>query len=150
MIILDTKQLPLPYQVLSYYPHLSPPDTELWTRFIKANPDYAQLAYYDLPVGTIDGFDGQETNGWQERHIFKSYSKRIDVTILHDTHCQIIEVKPHAGYIALGQILMYAHCIKDLLPTGTPIIATILTDKADPDLIVLADDLDVQIIELDK
>ena len=127
---------------------MSPEDSEIWNCFLTKYPNHCDYIYYDLPVGEIPDLDKSNCQMNYERYARQTYSKRIDVVAIVGTNFEVIELKPRAGMVAFGQVLMYLHCIKKLLPPGSMATGTIITGKADPDLLPLAEAHDIQVIEL--
>ena len=78
MKLLQSDIHPIPYQVRTYYPHLSPPDAALWTTYVKRNPDLATMVYYDFPVGTLPDVDASAQTFNYERYARQTYSKRLN------------------------------------------------------------------------
>lgn len=148
MPVLDTEIRPMSYQVHSYYPHMAPEDTELWSRYITENPAWASLAWYDFPVGTIPPAIKNDDVPWVKPYGIQTYSKRIDVVVPIGNVVNVIEIKPSASACALGQVLLYRHCIKVVLGKNVTAQAIIITDKADPDLLEINAKYNVRIIEL--
>ncbi len=141
---------PFPFVQQSYYPHMSPEDTTLWNRFIKAHPDFADFAYYDVPVGSLPHKIESAQRPITEKYVKQTYLKRIDALTHKDKLLHLIELKPNAGMIALGQIIMYRHCLKKMLSHDFNIHGMIITDLADVDLPELANIHQIQLMQLDK
>lgn len=141
---------PLPYAHRGYYQHLSPRDTALWDQFITRYPNEFELVWYDIPCGCTP-LDGQPNDPpWLERYATQTYCKRIDVIAQAGSHFHIIELKPNAGMTALGQVIMYTHCLRDQVPKSYRLEPHIITDHADPDLFPLLARFGVTLDELDK
>ena len=149
MPILSPDIIPWSYRELSNYPHMAPEDTALWTKFIRANPSWAALVWYDFPVGTIpDGVQAAAAD-LGDNYGIKTYSKRVDVVAPIGNVVYVVEVKPHASAVALGQAILYRHCIEPVLGHGVRAVGMIITDHADPDLLAIAANHNIQITELD-
>jgi len=73
------------------------------------------------------------------------YFKRLDAVLGLTAGLLLAEVKPSAGYRALGQILTYRHLFRVQWPELRSASAAILTDAADPDILELAGELGIQI-----
>lgn len=141
---------PFPYIQQSYYPHMSPEDTDLWNRFIMTNPDFADFVYYDVPVGTLPHKIESAQRPITEKYVRQTYLKRIDALTHRNNLLHLIELKPNAGMIALGQVIMYRHCLAKMLGHDLNIHAMIVTDQADIDLPELAQIHTIHLIQLDK
>ncbi len=122
-----------PPEKLAKYPHMFPLDIPIWERFIdNFGADFLSVAY-DVKVGSgtppIDGL-GDKYAAMQA--ILSKY--RIDVVGFRSDAIWIIETKPDAGNIALGQIDIYTYLYKrDLQPT-LPVVGVIVTDRELPDV----------------
>ena len=141
---------PFPFIQQTYYPHMSPEDTTLWNRFIETHPHFADFAYYDVPVGSLPHNIQSAQRPITERYVKQTYLKRIDALTQQDKLLHLIELKPYAGMIALGQVIMYRHCLAKLLGNDYNIHGMIISDIADVDLPELATIHQIQLLELDK
>ena len=144
--ILDEVSLPYTHQIR--YRHLTPDDSALWDMFIIQYPTEFTQVWYDVRTGTLPEGLADPTTGWIERHVKQSYMKRIDVIGYQAPDWHIIELKPSAGMIALGQIIVYTTCIAEQLPALAKIKGRIITDKADPDMKPIAASHNITVTEL--
>ena len=94
------------FEKLAKYPHMKPADIEIWERFIAANPKFFDTVNYDFHVGKGADFlpDDESTAEGRENRL---YRKKIDVVGYFNDNVWIIEVKPEADMLALGQVLTY-------------------------------------------
>lgn len=67
-----------------------------------------------------------------------TYSKRPDIILEEAGLLFVVEVKPYAGYVALGQSLMYLYHARLKLDPVRPLTALVLTDIPDPDFVPVA------------
>ncbi len=125
--------------VMPSYPHMMPLDAAIWTVYLKNPLAKMQRVWYDLHVGqmvspVVSGDDlGQRISAGVTR-------KRIDVVARVGGGFWVIEVKPFAGYVALGQVVTYLGLfIKEFRPLGQ-VIPIVVCDQVDPDLV---DDFEV-------
>lgn len=136
-------------QRLRKYPHMLPADVELWNRFLDHNDFPGATVAYDVHVGT----PAHVPPGTQEnyaRMIVALSTYRIDAVLYLPDETAVVEVKPHAGPTAIGQVLSYTLLFRKLypqLPTTHPII---LTDTARPDTPYLCAAFNITLIELDQ
>ena len=127
-----------PFKKLAKYPHLMPKDVKIWERFIDQNPDSFGLVSYDVRVG--EGMklpdDAEEPYASDMYHLSK---KRIDVVGFVGNEAWVIELKPRAGFTAIGQAIGLAELYYP--PSGSPavIIPCIITDEEMPDTKELCD-----------
>ena len=122
-----------PYKLLSKYPHLRPEDVAIWKTFLSTRPDFYDSVDYDLKVGR--GRDYSEIPKDEFRADMEYLSKkRIDVVGYKDNEIHIIELKPRAGFSAVGQVLGYAKLFEKTAPKGKRIVPVVITDKEIPDV----------------
>lgn len=133
-----TNEPRFPNHKLEKYPHMFPLDIPIWERFIDRFGDDFLGFDYDVKVGSgtkpVAGL-GDKYVRMQE--ILSKY--RIDVVGYKSDSIWIIETKPDAGTIALGQIDFYTTLYKrDFKPTRR-VIGCIATDRELPDVREFAD-----------
>ena len=94
------------FEKLAKYPHMKPADIEVWERFMVLNPRFFDSVDYDFHVGEGADFlpTGSDTPDGRENRL---YQKKIDVVGYKKEEVWIIEVKPQADMLALGQVLSY-------------------------------------------
>lgn len=120
--------------VMPSYPHMLAEDTAVWSKYL-ADPVIAiQEVWYDvhvgkgmlLPVGASD-LDKRISSGVSR--------KRIDVVASVQGVLWVIEVKPRAGMMALGQVLSYLRLfIEEYRPRGE-VRGVVVCDSVDEDLL---------------
>ena len=136
-----------PFQLLPTYPHLKPRDIIIWERFLRANPDAYKTCDYDFPVGTPADVDEDlmpETIA-DMKHLTKL---KIDVVAHAEKIIHIIEVKPHAGGSALGQVIEYDYLYTRDAKPEKDTQAVIITDKAQRDMAEVCAEHDIILIEV--
>jgi hypothetical protein len=134
----------LPYEHRYWYPHMSPADTEIWNRYIDANPDAFDLVAYDVAIGGGAEFDtvvSPATGGDAAR----LYQRRIDVFARKRNQYFVIELKPRASTSAIGQVAGYRELLKRDHPEYTGASAIIITDTLLPDMQFLAAPVGVEL-----
>ena len=122
-----------PFKKLAKYPHLMPKDVKIWERFIDQNPDSFGLVSYDVRVG--EGMklpdDAEEPYASDMYHLSK---KRIDVVGFKANEDWVIELKPRAGFTAIGQAIGLAELYYPPGESPRVIIPCIITDEEMPDI----------------
>jgi len=121
---------------LRKYPHMFVHDIEIWERFlIEHGKDFTGFSY-DVKVGTGTSLPKKTPDEY--RRMADILSKfRIDAVGFKSTQIEIIEVKPEASTVAIGQIITYVDLYRrDFNPT-VQIIGAIVTDKHLPDIAYL-------------
>ena len=118
---------------LRKYPHMFVHDIAIWERFLEEHGEDFSGFSYDIKVGTPAPPRPDETPPYKkDREILSKY--RIDVVGFKSTQIEIIEVKPEASTVALGQIIAYVDLYRrDFNPT-VQIIGAIVTDHYLPDV----------------
>jgi hypothetical protein len=127
----DKKELdfPFPFTLQSHYYHLHSSNKHIWEKFIRGNPNYFDAVNYSLPLEIKDSWV-QNLPPEEKEKFYYLYSYKIDVIAKRGNDIFIIEIKPKAGHIALGQILLYEHLLYENYLIDQPVIKTIITNKA--------------------
>ena len=123
---------------LRRYPHMFALDIAIWERFLDRHASSWDGFSYDVKVGS--GTEPTENLREPYRRMQEILSKyRIDIVGVRAGEIFIIEVKPDAGTIALGQLETYIPLyIRDHKPT-TNVRGAIVTDRELPDVSELMD-----------
>ncbi len=137
------------YSLAKSYPHMKPADIRLWEKFMSAFPNLFNTVDYDVLVG-----EGVVINDPEIDVYSKSFQmltqKKIDVIGYKNNSIVIIEIKPHAGANALGQILSY----KELWLKKNPGISTneigigVITDELQSDFVSIYKNSGIAIYEV--
>lgn len=94
------------YELRYKYPHLIGEDSQIWSRFVLAYPEFFDTISYDVKVGagakTFTIPDKKSQLYWSELT-----KKRIDVVAYKSDVVTIVEIKKRVGLYTLGQILGY-------------------------------------------
>lgn len=118
---------------LRKYPHMFPHDIDIWERFLEIYASEYTGFDYDVKVGTgVPAEEGTPENYARMQNILSKY--RIDCVGYKASQIEIIEVKPEASTVAIGQIMTYVNLFKrDFSPT-LPVVGVIVTDHEIPDI----------------
>ena len=110
------------------YPHMFPLDIEIWERFLdKFSKDYLGFDY-DIKVGTGAPVEPDTPDNYAR--MIETLSKyRIDAVGHLPGRLEIIEVKPEASTVAIGQIVTYIELYKRDFSPALPIRGVIVTDR---------------------
>lgn len=134
-----------PFEKRYKYPHMMPYDVAIWERFIEQFPDAYDFVSYDVKVGSAPEHDtivNPDTGG----DAINLYKKKIDVVGYKGGEIDLIELKPHAGSSALGQIRSYGVLYTiDFNPPVTPKLV-VITDQLMPDMGLLAHSMGVTMV----
>mgnify|MGYP001572633266 CR=1 FL=1 len=123
-------------------------DRLILTAHLEAGIIMPEKIWYNTLVGEpptwIDGIPDGTRRNW----VIATYCKRPDVVWLANGLLYVAEIKPYASYIAFGQATQYARLARRLATNPNAVRAAILTDRADPDLILFNDGIDPILYEL--
>lgn len=129
-----------PPDKLFRYPHMFPRDIPIWDRFLDK---YAELYVgfdYDIKVGTgVIVPDEWEDNYKRMAEVLSKY--RVDVVGHKSGRLEIIEVKPEASTVAIGQVITYIELYKRDFSPSAAVIGVIVTDREVGDMRELTDRL---------
>lgn len=127
------------------YPHMLAEDTAVWTRYLESPLVPIKELWYDVHVGApMEPTLAGDTLG---AVIAAGISrKRIDVVAAVGGGFWVIEVKPVANMVALGQVISYSRLfVQDYAPRGE-VWPVIVCDSADEDLVAQFDELGVAVV----
>ena len=127
-----------PPEKLTRYPHMFPLDIPIWERFLDSfSADFLGFDY-DVKVGSgTKPIAGLGAKYERMQAILSKY--RIDVVGFRSDSIWIIETKPEAGTIAIGQIELYTQLYKRDLKPKLPVVGAIVTDRKLPDMDFMTD-----------
>lgn len=119
--------------VMPHYPHMMWQDRGVWTKFLESEGHRIQRVWYDVHVGLpVDVGDGSP--GWLRRVAGGVTRKRIDVVAKVGGGYWVIEVKPFAGMVALGQVLTYTRLFLAEYSVDGSVVPVVICDAVDPDV----------------
>jgi len=120
-------------------------DTEVWSKYLASPLVPIKELWYDVHVGAGIPLPAEASD--MDRRIAAGISrKRIDVVCRVGGGFWVVEVKPRANMVALGQVQTYTRLfIAEYRPAGEtwPVI---VCDSADEDLVSQFDELGVAVI----
>lgn len=96
-------------------------------------------------VGVTSRTPGPEDAPWLASWINAAYRKRPDMLLVDNAGNWVVEIKPWASYVALGQALVYTDAARRMAGSDNSWNPMILTDYADPDLRPCAERLGVRL-----
>lgn len=115
------------------YPHLLPREVEIWERFLSRYGREFTGFTYDVRVG--EGVEVRPYWGDEIARMAKLLTmKRIDVVGYKPGEVWIIEVKPHGGLSALGQLIAYETLYRIKFNPTQTIRKALVCETVDPDL----------------
>jgi len=131
--------------VMASYPHMMAEDTEVWTRYLKSWLVPIKEVWYDVHVGR--GMEVSEEATEIEKRVAAGVSrKRIDVVARVGGGYWVIEVKPVASMVALGQVLGYTRLFEQEYRTEGEVWPVVVCDSVDEDLLDEYEALGVAVI----
>ena len=102
----------------------------------------------DVPVGIVPEVDGGEVSEFIRTQIASSHPLRIDACVLRSTGWLVAEMKPDAGYKALGQVLSYSFWAPRCCGVLHSARAVVVTDRAQEAIRPVYEFLGVGLIEV--
>lgn len=131
--------------VMPTYPHMLAEDTVVWTKYLQSPLVPIKELWYDVHVGAGISMPADASD--MEKRIAAGISrKRIDVVAAVGGGLWIIEVKPRANMVALGQVISYTRIFVKEYVTRGEVWSVIVCDSADEDLVAEFDELGVVVI----
>lgn len=128
-----------------HYPHMLAEDTAVWTRFLKSGRIVIDEVWYDLRVGQAVAIRQGGTE--MEQRIANGLTrKRIDAVCRVAGGFMVVEVKPYANMVALGQALTYSRLFRQEYDISGDVLPVIVCDGVDQDLIDEFDELGVLVL----
>lgn len=127
------------------YPHMLAEDTAVWSKYLASPLVPIKELWYDVHVGMGIPLPAEASD--MDRRIAAGISrKRIDVVCRVGGGFWVVEVKPRANMVALGQVLTYSRLFAlEYSPRGE-VWPVIVCDSADEDLVAQFDELGVAVI----
>jgi len=131
--------------IMPHYPHLMTEDTAVWTKFLQTDAWRIKEVWYDVRVGLsvplplgASLLDKRIADGLTR--------KRIDVVARVGGGYWVIEIKPYANMLAVGQALTYARLFAAEYTLQGDIVPVIVCDSYDPDLLDEFDEFGVLVL----
>ena len=120
--------------VMPHYPHMMAEDIAVWSKYLRDPLVPIKEVWYDVHVGRAVEIPGGGTQ--IDRRIAAGITrKRIDVIAAVGGGYWVVEVKPFASMLALGQVLSYTRLFKaEFAPVGE-VWPVIVCDHVDDDLL---------------
>ncbi|GAH68473.1 unnamed protein product [marine sediment metagenome] len=120
-------------------------DVAVWSRYL-ANPLRAiSEVWYDVHVGKpVDV--GEDASDMDRRIAAGITRKRIDVVALVGDVFWVIEVKPRADMVAVGQAVSYPRLFLQEFELRRDVLGVIICDQVDEDIVSICEALGVVVI----
>ena len=129
------------------YPHMLPGDRAVWDRYIEQHGEYFEGFDYDVHVGEGVG----EISGYPDaikKAALVLTQKRIDAVGYRGNEVWVIEIKPHAGLSAIGQVLAY-EALYNIEHEDRPVTyKAIVTDRTNADMRTLCGTMGIRLYEV--
>ena len=126
---------------------MMPEDTIIWKRFLKNGKYLPDLVWYDVRVGRGIAIPSGQPE-WMKRMADYTYKKRIDMVWKIGSTWWVIEAKPAAGVVALGQVIFYADLFKSEYVPDQQVEMGIVTDFVDLDVKTIFEKWGVVVFEV--
>ena len=137
----------VPFGPRASYPHMAKHDARIWERFIARFAGNFDDAAYDVALGGSETSDPNATEADRLMWRFNT-AKRIDAVVRNRDQIWLCEVRKGSGTDAIGQVMV--HMILSELDkwADRPLVATLVTDRADNDIRTVCQSLAIQLFEL--
>lgn len=123
-------------------------DNAVWMKFLKTDAGLIKELWYDVRVGQAVLLPVGASN--RERRIAAGLTrKRIDVVCSVGGGFWVVEVKPYASMLAVGQVISYVRLFAIEYTVPGQIIPVIVCDNYDNDLLDEFDELGVLVLKND-
>lgn len=129
-----------------HYPHMLAEDNAVWSKFLEQNFERLTEVWYDVRVGQPVKLDG-DVSDMEKRIAAGLTRKRIDVVAISGGNYWVIEVKPYASMLALGQVISYARLFALQYEVRGRVIPVIVCDSADEDLLDEFAEMGIMVLE---
>jgi len=143
MAVLGPGQKPI---LRPHYPHMLTEDNAVWTKFLTKNEYKIMEVWYDVRVGqpVLLGVGATDV----EKRIAAGLTrKRIDCVCKVGGGFWVVEIKPYASMLAIGQVISYKRLFEIEYTDVEPVIAVIVCDNIDEDLVDEFEDLDILVLK---
>lgn len=128
-----------------HYPHMLAEDNAVWSKFLEQNFELVTEVWYDVRVGKAVDLPADASD--MEKKIAAGLTrKRIDVVAISGGNYWVIEVKPFASMLAVGQVISYARMFALQYEVTGRVIPVIVCDAIDVDLVDEYDELGIMVL----
>jgi len=130
---------------MPHYPHFLAEDTDVWTKFLQTDSHRLKEVWYDVRVG-MPALLPAGASDVEKRIALGVTRKRIDVVCSVGGGFWVVEVKPYANMVALGQALTYSRLFTLEYVVKGEVIPVIICDSYDEDLVDEFDEMGVLVL----
>ena len=123
-------------------------DRPLLSRHIALQAWESADLYTRVLCGTAPCEDPDQLTEAMERETLHTFCKKIDAVVKVAHRTWVVEIKPAASYVALGQVLTYWHHARELYPELKHSRPMIITDAPDPDILHVARFYNVTVLSI--
>ena len=119
---------------MTHYPHMLSEDTDVWTKYLQRPVKPILEVWYDVHVGSgmADHFAGDALGTRIASGVLR---KRIDAVCLLEDSIWVVEIKPLASMLALGQVISYYRMFVSEYSIIRRVFPVVICDAVDEDLI---------------
>jgi len=120
-------------------------DNSVWSKFLKTDSHRLKEVWYDVKVG-LPVFLGVGASDLERRIAAGVTRKRIDVVCSVAGGFWVVEIKPRASMLAIGQVISYVRLFAIEYRVSGQVIPVIVCDSYDEDLVDEFDELGVLVL----
>lgn len=131
-----------------HYPHMLHEDNSVWTKFLQTDSDRIKEVWYDVRVG-MPVLLSEGASEIDRRIAAGLTRKRIDCVCSVGGGFWVVEIKPYASMLAVGQVITYSRLFTMEYSIQGQVIPVIVCDSYDEDLVDEFDELGVLVLQND-
>ncbi len=120
--------------IMPHYPHLLAEDSAVWTKYLADPVGDIKKVWYDVHVGKPVHL-GPGADEMDKRIAAGLTRKRIDVVAAVGGGYWVIELKPVANMMALGQVIAYSRLFEMEYAVYGEVWGVVICDEVDEDLV---------------
>lgn len=134
--------------VVRHWRGLSADDAALLYRWVRGCAHNLEELHTDVPVGISPEIDSGPADGYFAKYVAKLHPLRIDAVALVKGCWFVLEVKADAGYVALGQVMVYGWYAVRTIQVLIDAQVAVVTDKVQECIAPVFSHLGVEVFEV--
>lgn len=127
---------------------LSADDRCLLVAYVSRFGEEISELHTDVRVGVCPGSDEGSGDEFLDAYAAKVSPLRIDAMVRTPFGWRLLELKPDAGYVALGQVLCYRFYVQRCLPEVCPVEALVVTTTCQVPIWRVFHEYNITVVEL--
>jgi len=123
-------------------------DVDLLVSFVSRWRPPIEVLHTDVELGLCPEIDGVLGDDRESRLLKGMYALRVDACFYLDGDVYVCEVKPDAGYVAMGQVIVYRHFGRKYAAGLENCMAAVVTDSLQPGFAEVFEENKVRVLEV--